>query len=255
MFGLTEALLVSYVLIVVRLTTALVLLPMFGGRGVPPHTKIGLGLFMALVIVPLQGPVELDPGLGPLLVAAGREAIVGAALGVAVMLIFQGLEMAGGLAGLQLGMGLGEVLDPVTGAQSNELRRFYGILATLVFFLANAHHEVIQGLVGSFSVVPVATLTADSLSLPGFVQIGAAMFVIAVRITLPIVAAMFIADMGMAVIARTMPQLNVLVVGLPLKIGLGLLILIAALPATVRIMHFALGGVLDDLTVLLTPAA
>ena len=129
MFGLTEALLASYVLIVVRLSAALVVMPMFGGHQVPPHTKIGLALFLGLIIAPLQGP---------LLVAAGGEAIVGMAIGFAVLLVFQGLEMAGGMIGVQMGMGLGEVLDPISGAASNVLRRFYGVLATLIFFMADA---------------------------------------------------------------------------------------------------------------------
>ncbi len=246
MFGLTEALLASYVLIVVRLSAALVVMPMFGGHQVPPHTKIGLALFLGLIIAPLQGP---------LLVAAGGEAIVGMAIGFAVLLVFQGLEMAGGMIGVQMGMGLGEVLDPISGAASNVLRRFYGVLATLIFFMADAHHQVIGGLVGSFALIPPTTLSAESLSLPVLLQISAAMFVVAVRIALPVLAALFIADLGLAMVARTMPQLNVLVVGLPLKIGLGLLILIAALPATAQLMHLTFGGVLDALTLLLTPAA
>ena len=153
------------------------------------------------------------------------------AIGFAVLLVFQGLEMAGGMIGVQMGMGLGEVLDPISGAASNVLRRFYGVLATLIFFMADAHHQVIGGLVGSFALIPPTTLSAESLSLPVLLQISAAMFVVAVRIALPVLAALFIADLGLAMVARTMPQLNVLVVGLPLKIGLGLLILIAALPA------------------------
>lgn len=253
MLGLTEPLLLSYALIVVRLSAALVVMPMFGGPQVPPHTKVGLALFMGLIIVPLQGPVELAPGMGPLAVTAAGEAVVGLAVGFAVVLVFQGLEMAGGLIGLQLGMGLGEVLDPITGAQSTEFRRFYSVLAMLIFFLANAHHAVIRGLFATFDLIPLTMFNAESLSLPALIQLSAALFVVAVRIALPVMGALFVADLGLALVARTMPQLNVLIVGLPIKIGLGLFVLMAALPTTTHLMEFTFGGILDNLALLLTP--
>ncbi len=252
---LTEPLLVTYALIVVRLTTALVVMPMFGARGVPPHTKIGLGLFMGLILVPLQEPIELPPGFGPLLVAATREAIVGLSIGFAVVLVFQGLETAGTLVGLQMGMGLGQVFDPLTGAQSTALRRFYGVLATLVFFLVNAHHQVITGLFTTFELVPLTTFNADDLDTVALVRLSAAIFVVAIQIALPVVAAVFIADLAMAVVARTMPQLNVLIVGLPIKIAIGLFVLVSALPATTEVMNFTFGNIFNDLMTLLGPAA
>lgn len=251
---LTEPMLASYVLIVVRLSTALVVMPMFGARGVPPHTKIGLALFMALILVPMQGPLDLPPGIGVLMVAVIREAIVGLAIGFAIMLTFQGLELAGSLAGLQMGMGLGQVLDPLTGASSTALRRFYAVLATLVFFMINAHHEVISGLFTTFELVPLDTFTANDLSMPALIQLSAGLFVIAVRIAMPVVAAVFMADLAMALIARTMPQLNVLIVGLPIKVIIGLFVLAAALPATTDLMAMAFGNIFGDLSALLTPA-
>lgn len=250
---LTEPMLASYVLIVVRLSTALVVMPMFGARGVPPHTKIGLALFMGLILVPMQGPLDLPPGLGVLLGATIREAIVGLAIGFAVVLIFQGLELAGTLAGLQMGMGLSAVFDPQTGAQSTALRNFYGVLATLVFFMINAHHQVIAGLFASFELVPLDTFTPADLNMTALIQLSAGMFVIAVRIAMPVVAAVFMADLAMAIIARTMPQLNVLIVGLPIKIVIGLFVLAAAIPATTDLMNAAFGTTFNDLMELLTP--
>lgn len=252
---LTEPMLATYVLIVVRLSTALVVMPMFGARGVPPHTKIGLALFMGLILAPLQGPLDLPPGLGVLMAAAIREAIVGLAIGFAVVLIFQGLELAGTLAGLQMGMGLSQVFDPLTGAQSTALRNFYGVLATLVFFMINAHHQVIAGLFTTFELVPLDTFTPDDLSMAALIRLSAGMFVIAVRIAMPVVAAVFMADLAMAIIARTMPQLNVLIVGLPIKVVIGLFVLVSAMPATTDLMSVAFGNIFNDLSALFAPTA
>ncbi len=233
-FGLTDPLVVTYALIVVRLSTALVVMPMCGATGVPPHTKIGLALFMGLVLVPLQEPIDLPPGMGPIIAVAIREGLIGFAMGFAVTLVFQSMEVAGSFVGVQMGLGLGQVFDPMTGAGSNELRRFYQVLATLIFFLVNAHHQVIAGLFGTFDILPLNTFSGDELNITAMIQISARMFISAVQIALPIVAALFMTDVALAVIARTMPQLNVLIVGMPVKIAVGLLMLMTALPATTR---------------------
>ena len=255
MFGLTNDLLATFLLVTVRLSTAIVVLPAFGAQGTPPQTKVGLALFMALILTPLAGPVDLPPGLAPVAAAAVREALVGLAIGFAVLLVFQGLEAAGDMMGVQMGLGLGQLLDPLTGAASTEMRRFYAVLAMLIFFLANAHHEVIRGLFLSFELVPLNTFTADSLNLTALLALSAGMFVTGVRIALPVVAAVFLTDVALAVIARTMPQLNVLIVGLPVKIAVGLFVLMAALPLTTQLMHATFGSLLEDMTSLLTPAA
>ena len=248
---LTEPMLITYVLIVVRLSTALVIMPMFGAVGVPPHTKVGLALFVGLILVPLAPAVELAPGLAPLLAAVALEALVG----FAVVLVFQGLEAAGGLVGIQMGMGLGEILDPISGAQSNVLRRFYAMLAILIFFMVNAHHQVIVGLFATFDLVPLSSVNAADLDVTALIRLSGSLFIVAVRIALPVLAAVFITDLSLGVMARTMPQLNVLIVGLPVKIVVGLLVLFAALPATTSVMGFAFGNVLSDMTAVLTPSA
>ena len=252
---LTEPMLLTYVLIVVRLSTALVIMPMFGAVGVPPHTKVSLALFMGLILVPLAPAVELAPGLAPLLAAVALEALVGFAVGFAVVLVFQGLEAAGGLVGIQMGMGLGEILDPISGAQSNVLRRFYAMLAILIFFMVNAHHQVIVGLFATFDLVPLSSVNAADLDVTALIRLSGSLFIVAVRIALPVLAAVFITDLSLGVMARTRPQLNVLIVGLPVKIVVGLLVLFAALPATTSVMGFAFGNVLSDMTAVLTPSA
>ncbi len=252
MFGLTEPLLAAYLLIVVRISVALVLMPMFGGQQVPPHTKIGLGLFLGLIVLPLQEAVTLPPGAGPLLLGILRETLVGATIGLAVLLVYQGMTMAADAIGVQMGLGLGQVFDPMTGAASTELRRFYNVLASLLFFLINAHHLVIAGLVATFTLVPLNTFDASTLSADGMIALSAAVFVVALQIAIPVVAALFIADLGMAVVARTMPQLNVLVVGMPVKVTLGMVMIMASLPLTTQIMQFTFGTFLADLSVFLT---
>ena len=253
MVGISDPLLATYLLIVVRLSAALVVMPMFGARGIPPQTKVGLALLMGLILLPLQEPVALANN-GAMLSAVVQEGLIGVAIGFAVLLVFQGLESAGSLVGVSMGMGLGRVFDPLTGAESTEFRRFYGVLATLIFFLVNAHHEVIRGLFSTFELVPLGTFSAGDEDATVVIQLSASIFVASVRIALPVMAAVFVTDLSLAVIARTMPQLNVLVVGMPVKIVVGLLVLMAALPITTGLMSATLGGIFDDMAALLAPA-
>lgn len=242
-------------LVLARLSAAIVAAPLLGARSVPPQTKIGLALLLSLIVVPLQG-AQLSPIPTNLLVfvsLVGSEVLVGLALGIGISLVFSAMEMGASMISVQVGFGLGGVFDPLSGAQSGALEQFYRIFVTLIFFAMNGHYLVIRGLIQTFETVPPGTADISLIAGARVVPFFASLFVAAVQIALPAMAALLLTDLALALVGRTVPQLNVLVVGFPVKIGVGLMVLAASMPLTMLFVSSVFGRALVDVNRLLVP--
>src|SRR5688500_7302891 len=214
------------------------IVPIFGGRSVPATVKIGLSLLLSLVFLPLASArvTALPDEMPAFLALVARELLVGAIVGFAVMLVFLALQAAGHIVGLQMGFSLANVVNPLTADHASLIDQFYALLAALVFFTMNGHHALIVAIQQSFDVAPVG---AAGLGLPPasiLLGWGRDLFSIAARISLPVVAALLLADVAMAVIARSVPQLNVFVVGMPAKVAVAFIMLIVTVPITAVVM-------------------
>jgi flagellar biosynthetic protein FliR len=234
----------AFFLVLLRTSSMLVSAPLLSHRGIPAYTKIGFALFFSLVLVPLQGdnPPMPPQNFGILIDDAVREVIFGLALGVVMNVVFIGVQMASRLIGLQMGFGLGAVFDPITGAEFGSFDQFYSLLVTLVFFAMNGHYMVIQTLAETTRAVPLGTFDPFLITPDGITALVAGLTVTAIRLAMPVMAALILTDLGMGLASRTVPQMQVLIVGAPIKIGVGLVVLGAALPATVSLLHGVLGS-------------
>jgi len=234
----------AFFLILIRTSAMLVSAPLLSHKGIPAWTKIGFAVFFALVLVPIQrGELPQPPEtFGPMIAAVISETLFGLALGLAMQLVLVSLQMGSHILGVQMGFGLGSVYDPMTGAQFGAFDQFYSVLVTLVFFTINGHYLVIQTLAETVHAVPLGSWDPLSLQAGALAGLFTGLLVTAVRIAMPVTAALFLTDVGMGFVARTMPQANVLIVGMPLKIGVGLIVLIAALPVTATLMQSVIGN-------------
>ncbi|MEX1022287.1 MAG: flagellar biosynthetic protein FliR [Dehalococcoidia bacterium] len=237
-----------FLLILGRLTAAIVAAPLFGARAVPVHMKVGLAIILSLIVLPLNSQ-NLDSTPTNLFVFAsllGSEVLVGIAIGVGVMLVFQGLEMAASLVSVQIGFGIGQVFDPFTGTQTGTMEQFYRVVIALVFFAINGHHLVIRGFLRTFEVVPPGEASLAVIAGDRVIPFFGTLLVAAVQIALPVFGALVLTDLAMAIVSRTVPQLNALVVGFPLKIGVGLIVLVAAMPLMTSFIGATFGRALVD---------
>lgn len=244
-----------FLLTFTRVTAAIVPMPVFGAPGVPSQTKIALALLLSLIVLPLttEPPGGVSTNLLVFASLIGSEVLVGLTIGIAVTIVFSGLEMGATLIGVQMGFSIGEVFDPLTGGRVATVDQFYRIVATLVFFAVNGHYLVIQALLQTFDVVPAGdadlTLIAGDRVLPFFT----ALFIVALRISLPVVGALVLTDLALALVGRTIPQMNILVVGFPVKIGVGLLVMAASMPLMTSFMGSVFGRALLDVNGFLVP--
>ncbi len=222
-----------FFLILVRIASFLVTSPIFSVRGVPNLLKVGFALILSYLLylsVPLDPMLEHSSLLAYGIVVA-KEALFGMALGFTVNLIFLSFQMAGQMIDFQVGFSMASYYDPLSNSRISLYGRMYYWLGITLFFALNGHHYLIYTLAQSFELVPLNTLILQDLSLPSMVNIFSGSFLIAFQIAVSIIFIILLVDVVIGLLSRTVPQLNILMLGLPLKVLVGMLSTIILLPA------------------------
>ena len=220
-------LVLSGTLVFLRVASALAVMPVFGYRGLALPVKVGLSAFLAMLLLPtisMAGGVDFSRmGLLSFIGLAMPEILAGLILGITTNFIFYGVEMAGQLVGIQMGFGIVAVLDPMTETQVSIISQLQYIFAILIFLSLNGHHFLLEGLARSYLTAPLGGVTLPSSLLGIIVKLSGDIFVAAFKIAAPVMSALFLTEVALGIIARTVPQMNIFIVGFPLKIGVGLL--------------------------------
>jgi flagellar biosynthesis protein FliR len=222
-----SALLWAFLLVFVRCSAMMLVAPIFSAPSIPVQIRVmtTLALSGALVFAIRPAGAGLPADLGGLVLALANEAACGMLLGAFVSMALMAIQMAGSFLDLQVGLGMSQIMNPVTGIPSSALSQFKAMLGLVVFLGVQGHHFVLQAFVKSYEAMPVLSLaTLDPLrhSLLGLVG---DMSLLALQIAAPVAA--------MGVVNRAVPQMPVFLVGLPVKIGASMLALSVALPALV----------------------
>jgi flagellar biosynthetic protein FliR len=207
-------------------------IPIFDSRGIPFFFKFALAFATAIVLFPLL-KLDVIPVTSDLFtfgISVAGEIFLGLAIGFSVKLIFAGIQLAGQLAGYQMGLAIANVMDPATSEQVPLLAQFNNLIGLLVFLSINAHYWFIKALTESFRLVPPLTVNFGNSLMEQFIRLSGNMFVIALQVGAPVIAAMLLTSVAFGLIARTVPQMNVFIVAMPLKIGVGLLFIGFGLP-------------------------
>ena len=216
----------------------LMLAPGIGGAFVPGQVKIGLTVLIAFALFP---SVAIPPGNGNALVTAivAREVIIGLSLAFAVRALIAGAEFAGHLSGFQIGFSYGATIDPQNGVQNTMLATLYGMLATLGFLAINGHHLLLRALATSYAGLPIGMGGLNGTLLGTVRDIMALVFVVGARLAAPIVIVLLVVEVAVGLISRTSPSLNFMIIGYPVRLIIGLVVL-GALVGTIPAVTNAL---------------
>ncbi|HTX18036.1 MAG TPA: flagellar biosynthetic protein FliR [Bacteroidota bacterium] len=238
-----------FIAIFARITSLIVVAPLFGHESIPVQTKAGLGAFISFVMYPMvaQHAPSLDLELLPFFILVSREVMVGLLLGFAVGIIFGAIQYAGELISFSLGLSAAMMFSPEDNDQTPIVGEFMYLFAMLVFLLINGHHFVLEALRLTYSTVPIGTLGFAVPLLEKMTAFGSLMFVVAVKISAPVLVAEFLTNVGLSVLARVMPQMNIFIVSFPLSIGVGFLVLLSSAPFMVFIFKKLLLGFEDNI--------
>lgn len=229
----------NFLLIFVRLLSFFVSAPVFSSKGVPVQFKIGLAFFIAFILYPNIG-MDMDEIItidGNYLFSLIQETLLGLVLGWLAQLMFTSIQIAGSFVDMQIGFAIANVIDPQTGAQTPLMGNFKYIFAVLLFLALDWHHLFIDGIISSYHLLPpnghwIEQLNNESM-ITFIMSVFTRMFVIAFKMAAPIVGTLFITDAALGIVSRTVPQLNVFVVGMPLKVIINFILYILIAPSLI----------------------
>ncbi|MDB5765030.1 MAG: fliR [Herminiimonas sp.] len=205
--------------------------PLFGNVSVPAGLKIGLGVMLALIVAPgVPALPAMDPMSLPGLLILGQQFIIGTAMGFAMRIVFAGVEMAGDIAGMTMGLGFATFFDPQSQGRSSAISQFLSLLTLMVFLAANLHLVLLSTLVDSFTTMPITAAPMSGQLFRQLVGWGGRIFSAGVQLSLPIVAALLITNIALGILTRAAPQLNLFGIGFPITISVGFIMIALSVP-------------------------
>ena len=240
------------VLIFTRVGAILLTAPLFSSGSIPVHVKIGLSFMLAVIVFPLVSVNDiLVLPLASLGIAMAGEVLIGVIIGFTARLLFAAVQLAGQLVGFQMGFGIVNVIDPQTSSQVSIIAQFENIITLLIFMAVNAHHWFIMAIAKSFEVVPLLAFSFTNSLMEALVRLSCDMFVVAAKVAAPIIAILLFTSVALGLLARTVPQMNIFIVGFPLKLAIGLLAVGLTLPLLSTLLRNLFQGLGEDIFVLL----
>jgi len=243
-----------FLLAFVRIASIISLLPFLGSQAVPMQLKAGFSIFIAILLFPniplSQTHLALNlPGFVFMVV---KEIFVGITIGYSTTIIFAIIQFGGRLIDTQIGFALVEIIDPFSEVEVTVTGQFQVLIYSILFLSINAHYFLLIAVQKSFEIIPLfgAQMPSGNVASHLISMVGD-IFVLAVRISAPVLGVLILTELALGIIARTVPQLNVFFVGLPLKIFLGIVTMIITLPLLAKLFQSLIQKMMADIWQLL----
>jgi flagellar biosynthetic protein FliR len=231
-------------LLMFRTGSFLMTIPVFGHAAIPRMLRIFLIIALTVLVFPSAtiAADRLPATTLHLTIVILSELAVGFLMGFAVVLLFSAVQFAGHLIGLQMGLAVANVADPLSAGQISVIGEFYYLLSLLIFVMINGHHYALDALLRSFDRVPLGG-AVFSPEISGFlVNLTAMVFVLAIKLSAPVIITLLVLNAVLGILSRTVPQMNVFIVGFPLSIAVGIAMIGISLPVfKILIEKMALG--------------
>jgi len=226
---------VTFMLILIRISAVIISLPIFGSEDIPRMAKAGFIIALSWLVFPC---VEVPPELANISLLALvppiiSEIIIGLTIGFVTKFIFESAQLAGTLIGFQMGFGIARVMDPMTGSQFSVISQFYNIIITLLFIATNMHHLFLKAIVLSFEKIPILHCYLSANLFEYIIKISSNVFLLAIKFGAPIIAILLFTTGAFGLINKSVPQLHIMIVGMPLKITAGLIAIGLIMPMSI----------------------
>ena len=231
-----------FLLVLARVFGMLVLTPFFSSLVIPFRVRALLAFFVALIMVTLAlgaaaGAIKPELSVLPFILQLVGELFVGMTIGFIVAVYFAAFSFAAELFSVQMGLSITMVFDPQAQIEVPVIGQLFSLFAVLVFIGVGAHHHVLNGIWSTYTSLPVLEISrASGPFAQGVAAAFVAMFSAALKIALPIISVAFLISLSMGILGKTAPQLNLLMLGFPIQILVGLTVMLACLPFIFRFM-------------------
>ena len=232
----------------VRISSVFLTAPIIGSRNIPILVKISFAFLLTVLIYPIAAKDFILPSdLFSYIVLIFQQVFLGVIIGFLSYLVFAAMQLAGQIIDLQMGFGIVNVIDPMSNTQVSIIGQFQFILGILIFLSLDGHHFLFKALVDSFYLTPLTSITLSEITISKISSLFFNMFIIAFKIAGPATLALFLTNITLGFIARTIPQINVFIVGLPLNIFIGIVSVLIALPILVNLFNSVINSMWDDI--------
>lgn len=224
------------IFVFIRILTFLGCINVIFPSGTPKVFKVMFSIFISFIISPfIQADIAVH-SLSQLIIYALMETLTGLVFGFITNMCFNSLKIAGSLIDQQLGLSMANIYDPNTNTQNTLIETILYWLGVMIFFSMNGHHQLIAGIQNSFNLVKVGQLILSG-NFDYVINVFVQCFIIGIKIAVPMILSLLIAELLIGFISKSAPQLNVMVVSMPLKLLMGIIFIMIALPFLINKMH------------------
>ncbi len=234
----------AFLLVLVRINAMIMIAPFFSSGVIPFRMKAMLSFLITLVVFPVisAASVKVPGNMGAYYLLVIQQAMIGIYIGFLVSVIFSAFQLSGQYYSAQIGFGINEVLDPLGQVSVPIIGQMKNFIALLVFLAINGHHFLIEAVCRSFELAPLYSMSKVAAAgyLKYMVYAFSGMFVVALKIALPILATSFLISVSMGILSKAAPQMNIMMLGFPFQIFAAYGLLIVTSPLIVRIMQVAI---------------
>jgi flagellar biosynthetic protein FliR len=238
--------LLALTFIFLRVSALLIMIPIIGERAVPVRVKGGLAILVSLLVFPSiradMNNLPAEEDIFTLAIAMIGEIMIGVVIGLITKIIFAGIQFAGEMIGIQVGFSIVNVIDPVTSTQVSVIAEFQYLIALLVYLAIDAHHTLIFAIIDSYRIVSPLNYHFSGPLMKHILILSKELFSMAIKISAPIMAVLLFTNVALGVVARTVPQINVFIVGFPVQITVGLIVFGLTAPLFVMLVQRALSN-------------
>jgi flagellar biosynthesis protein FliR len=232
----------KFILVFTRALSVIWLLPLFQSRSVSTAFKAVLSLSVAFLLYPLVETPHFQGDGYLILIAVGKEVFIGLAIGFFVRVLFAMVSAAAELMSMQSGLSFARSMDPTLMTSVTVLEQFHSLLAMMIFLSMDGHHTVLRGLAASFRYIPAGAVAAKPALLQYLIHSAGGVFAASLKICAPVVVTLFLVDLGLGILSRLIPQINILIEGAPIKMLLTLSMLALALNFIVPVINSLFNG-------------
>ncbi|WP_181884570.1 flagellar biosynthetic protein FliR [Neobacillus piezotolerans] len=236
-----------WLLVFVRLASFFLAAPVWRDRQIPPQFKIGFAFFVTVMVAGTVEPAHIPDLDSVYLLLVLKETVVGISLGMLTAFLLYAIQLAGSFVDLQSGLAMSTLFNPQTGVQEPITGRFYYAMAMLFFLSVDGHHILLKGAVASFQWIPAELwLPAGAAGSMAALSISITknMFWIAVLIASPVMGTIFMVDIALGMLSKMVPQMNLFVVGIPIKLLVHYIVLFITMP----VFFFVMGKLIRTMT-------
>lgn len=234
LFG--EAHVVSFILLFTRFSALFMSVPIFSHANIPITVKTAIAFFFTIFFYGSVGDIEFEVNTINLIIAVLGEMFFGLAVGVVLQLAYNVITFAGGIISFMMGFSLASAIDPQSGVSMPIVSQFLALLALMILLVFDLHHWILLFVNGSLSAVPLGGFILSQNLFEYILKAMANLFVVGFMIAFPVTALQLLIDVIFGMLMKTMPQFNLLVIGMPIKIAISFVVITAILASTLMIV-------------------